>query len=93
MYTEFGDPKSIMVEFHFLRPLKGKKKPPKTTFSIFFLHISFSIATEAMYTEFGDPKSIMVEFHFSRPKKPLKRPFKKAENVKMTFFKNPKKCF
>ena len=35
------------------------------TFFTFFLHISFSIATEAMYTEFGDPKSIMAEFHFS----------------------------
>ena len=29
MYTKFGDPKSIMAQFQFLMPKKGKKKPKK----------------------------------------------------------------
>ena len=77
MCTKFGDPKSIMAEFQFLRPKKGKKAPqnaPKNDFFKFFLYISFYIGTEAMRTKFGDPKSIMAEFYFLRPKKSKKRP-------------------
>ena len=69
IHTKFGDPKSIMAEFHFSTPKKCKNAP-KNDFSQFFLLTSFYIATVVIHTKFGDPKSILAEFHFSRPKKP-----------------------
>ena len=75
MYTKFGDPKSILAEFHFLM-LKKAKSPQnalKIDFFKFFLHISFFIATEAVYTKFGDPKSIVVEHFFYYKETSFKR--------------------
>ena len=88
MYSKFGDPMSIIAEFHFWRPKKAKnapKRPPKTTFSHFSVIFRFTLAQKLCIPNLVILSQLWHNLTFEGPKKAKNAP-KRAPKTNFSIF-------